>query len=52
MRCDACDVPQKLGLDKLLASQQAAQQGGVRTTSRRGALCYDLQALSLELQKR
>ena len=43
---------QLLDLDTLVASQLPVNEGGVKVRSRRGTLCYDLEALNRKLQQR
>ena len=41
-----------MGLDALLASTTTAEEGGVRTESERGVLCFDVGALASVLRQR
>lgn len=48
----AMSAAQKMDVDGLLASTSRVEQGGVRTLSERGELCYDIPALCSTLQRR
>ena len=43
---------QDMGVDAVLQSSLPVERGGVLTKTRRGQLCYDMSALTRELQSR